>query len=395
MNTDLTFITNEPDKKLLDRFNVLIKNTDFFDVLVGYFYTSGFYAICKPLERTKKIRILIGISTNRQTLELINKSKEEQLGLQFSHSEVKQKFEDAVVAEVEQAQDKRYVEEGILKFIDWLRKGKLEIRAYPTENIHAKLYIITFAKEDRDVGRVITGSSNFTLSGLKDNLEFNVELKNRADYEFAKNKFDELWENSADVGKKYIEAIRKRTWLNNTISPYELYLKFLYEYFKEDLSQPEDIFYRYVPQEFKKLEYQEQAVLNAKRILEEYGGVFISDVVGLGKTYIAAMLSQQLDGRTLVVAPPVLLSKDSPGSWPNVFSDFNLPADFESLGKLDSLLKRGVDKYKNVIIDEAHRFRTDCYSLQQLAKRHLESNKTISKNSPQHYSQSSQLRKLF
>jgi len=369
MSTDLTFITNEPDKKLLDRFNVLIKDTDFFDVLVGYFYTSGFYAIYKSLERTKKIRILIGISTSKQTLELINKSKEEQLELQFSHAEVKQKFEDTVVAEVEQAQDKRYVEEGILKFIDWLKKGKLEIRAYPTENIHAKLYIMTFAKGDRDVGRIITGSSNFTLSGLKDNLEFNVELKNRADYEFAKKKFDELWKNSVDVGEKYIETIQKRTWLNNTISPYELYLKFLYEYFKEDLSQSEDIFYRYVPQGFKKLEYQKQAVLNAKRILEEYGGVFISDVVGLGKTYIAAMLSQQLDGRTLVIAPPVLLSKDNPGSWPNVFSDFNLPADFESLGKLGRLLKRGVDKYKNVIIDEAHRFRTETtISYEQLAQ---------------------------
>lgn len=369
MNSDLTFITNEPDKKLLDRFGVLIKDTDFFDVLVGYFYTSGFYAIYKSLEKTKKIRILIGISTNKQALDLISKSKEEQLEFQFSHAEVKQKFEDTVASEVEQSQDKPDVEEGILKFIEWLKKGKLEIRAYPTENIHAKLYIMTFAKGDRDVGRVITGSSNFTLSGLRDNLEFNVELKNRADYEFAKEKFEQLWKNSVDVSEKYVETIQNKTWLNNTISPYELYLKFLYEYFKEDLSQAEDLFYRYVPQEFKKLEYQEQAVLNAKRILEEYGGVFISDVVGLGKTYVAALLSQQLDGRTLVIAPPVLLSKDSPGSWPNVFSDFNLPADFESLGKLDSLLKRGTDKYKNIIIDEAHRFRTETtISYEQLAQ---------------------------
>jgi len=36
---------------------------------------------------------------------------------------------------------------------------------------------MTFPEEDRDIGRVITGSSNFTQSGLSDNLEFNVELK--------------------------------------------------------------------------------------------------------------------------------------------------------------------------------------------------------------------------
>ena len=102
-----------------------------------------------------------------------------------------------------------------------------------------------------------------------------------------------------------------------------------------------------------------QAVLNARKILLEYGGVFISDVVGLGKTYISAMLAGQLDGRTLVIAPPVLLEKSNPGSWTNVFSDFRVPADFESLGKLDDLINRGTEKYGNIIIDEAHRFRTE------------------------------------
>ena len=100
-------------------------------------------------------------------------------------------------------------------------------------------------------------------------------------------------------------------------------------------------------------------MLNAKKILEEYGGVFISDVVGLGKTYIAAMLAGQLDGRTLVIAPPALLNRNNPGSWPNVFSDFHIPADFESVGKLEAVLNRGVEKYANIIIDEAHRFRTE------------------------------------
>ena len=46
---------------------------------------------------------------------------------------------------------------------------------------------------DSDKGRVITGSSNFTEAGLQDNLEFNVELKNRSDYDFALAKFNELW----------------------------------------------------------------------------------------------------------------------------------------------------------------------------------------------------------
>jgi len=371
-NLDLTFITNEKGQNLLERFKVLIKDTEFFDVLVGYFYTSGFYALYKSLEKTKKIRILIGISAGKGTVELIEQSntgipacdlktqtRMSVLPMQFSHAETKEHFSNLLADEMENTKDSKPVEEGVMKFLEWLQNGKIEIKAYPTENIHAKLYIMSFVEGDRDAGRVITGSSNFTQAGLVDNLEFNTELKTRADYEFAKAKFEELWKDAVDVKDKYVQTIKERTWLNNTITPYQLYLKFLYEYFRDELRQTDEVIFKYVPQEFKRLEYQEQAALNAKKILEEYGGVFISDVVGLGKTYVSAMLASQLDGRTLVLAPPVLLEKANPGSWPNVFSDFRVPADFESLGKLDHLIRGGAEKYKNIFIDEAHRFRTE------------------------------------
>ncbi|GAB6182841.1 helicase-related protein [Thermodesulfovibrio hydrogeniphilus] len=324
------------------------------------------------------MRILVGIRTDKQTHDLIEASKilSAEVAAQagqtesiLSHAETKEKFTNEVLQEMENSDDNFSVEEGIQKFIEWLingksndpnKKPKLQIRAYPSQNIHAKLYIMTFAEGDRDVGRVITGSSNFTQSGLVDNLEFNVELKNRADYEFAKKRFEELWNNAVEVSEEYIQTINEKTWLNQNITPYELYLKFLYEYFKDELSRTDELFAKYLPSDFKKFEYQEQAVLNAKKILEEYGGVFISDVVGLGKTYIAAMLTGQLDGRTLVIAPPALLNKNNPGSWPNVFSDFHIPAEFVSIGKLDEAINlTEIREYKNIIIDEAHRFRTE------------------------------------
>lgn len=358
---DLTFITNEPGKTLKDRFKQLIKDCEFFDCLVAYFCVSGFHAIYKPLQKTERIRILVGIATSRGTYDLIRSAEDGgQNPLLFSHAETKQKIEDTIKYEMTDSEDNQDVEEGVQKFIEWIKEGKLQIRAYPSQNIHTKLYIMTFREGDRDKGRVITGSSNFTQSGLIDNLEFNVELKNRSDYEFAKHKFEELWENAVDVSENYIQTITEKTWLNQNITPYELYLKFLYEYFKDELSRTDEVFTKYLPQDFKRFEYQEQAVLNAKKILEEYGGVFISDVVGLGKTYVSAMLVGQLDGRTLVIAPPALLNKNNPGSWPNVFSDFHIPAQFVSTGKLDEA-KRATEKreYKNVIIDEAHRFRTE------------------------------------
>lgn len=357
---DLTFFTNEDGQSLRHRFEVLIKDTKLFDCLVGYFYTSGFHAIYRSLENTDRIRIIIGISTGRQTYDLLKTAAGvNQQTLKPSHYETKQQIGGLVEKEMEDSEDNRSVEDGVVKFITWIRNKKLEIRAYPSQNLHAKLYIMTFAEGDRDAGRVITGSSNFTEAGLTDNLEFNVELKSRADYEFAKNKFEVLWKDSVEVSEKYIETIESKTWLNQNITPYELYLKFLYEYFKDELSGAEEVFAKYLPQDFKRLEYQEQAILNAKKILEEYGGVFISDVVGLGKTYIAALLAGQIDGRTLVIAPPVLLDRENPGSWPNAFSDFRIPADFESSGKLQDILDKGTDRYSNIIIDEAHRFRTE------------------------------------
>ena len=356
-HSDLTFIVNDREGTLLDRFKKLIKDAEYFDILVGYFYTTGFYKLYPTLEDTDKIRILVGLNTDHKTVELTQISKNNPHIL--SDVETKEDFSQAVVLELEGSEDKSYVEKGIEKFITWINSGKLEVRAYPKENLHSKLYIIKFKEGDRDQGRIITGSSNFTASGLIDNLEFNVELKNFSDYQFAKNQFELLWDDAVPLEEKYKETIRTKTWLNDQITPYQLYLKFLYEYFKNELQIDEIINFEDRPDNFKVLEYQTQAVLNAKKILDEYGGVFLSDVVGLGKTYMAAMLASQLNGRTLVIAPPVLLDKDNAGSWPSVFSDFNLPADFESLGKLDRLIKQGTEKYTNVIIDEAHRFRTE------------------------------------
>jgi len=140
INTDTTFITNEGERNLRDRFRVLIKDTRFFDVLVGYFYTSGFYVLYKSLESTEKIRILIEISTSKQTFDLIQAAQSPvQVAFEFSHAETKEEFSNIVAKEMENAEDNSNVEEGVNKFTEWLLNDKLEIKAYPSENIHAKI----------------------------------------------------------------------------------------------------------------------------------------------------------------------------------------------------------------------------------------------------------------
>ena len=370
MNTDLTFITNEGGQDLARRFSELIKDTRYFDILVGYFYASGFYLLYKELEKTEKIRVLVGIGTDVDIFSAV-KIAEGKKQMKLSHYESKEEFKEKVVKEMDLSKDSPEVEEGIRKFIEWLEKGKIEIRVYPKEQIHAKLYIMTFKEGDRDVGRVITGSSNFSRFGLKSNIEFNVELKNRSDYEFALEKFNELWEEGVDVSEAYVQTIREKTWLNDEITPYELFLKFLYEYFKEEINLDKYSSEFVLPKGFMNLKYQRDAVSQAKKIIEQHGGVFLADVVGLGKTYMAAMLAKELGGRTLVIAPPSLLKEDVPGSWPSVMLDFGIPSKCESIGKLEKILK-DEHEYQNVIIDESHRFRnemTQMYgSLYQICK---------------------------
>jgi hypothetical protein len=214
------------------------------------------------------------------------------------------------------------------------------IKAYPSGNLHAKVYISRFGEDDRDFGRVITGSSNFSESGMVANREFNVELKDRSDVEFALTQFEELWKDAVDLSREYVDTIFEKTWLNDQITPYHLYLKFLYEYFKEDINIDQD-FETYLPEGFMELDYQKQAVISAKKILDAYNGVFLSDVVGLGKTFISALLAQQLRGKILIICPPVLKEY-----WEDTFFEFGVRGfRVESLGKLDQIIKDGAEKY--------------------------------------------------
>jgi len=157
MSSDLTFLTNEPGNSLRDRFSVLLgDDTSFFDCLVGYFFISGFYKLYPALANVEKIRILIGLQTDRTAYELLQQAKEQSELPLKSHASVKEQVPPNVLGELEKSADSVEIETGVHKFVEWVRSGKLEIKAYPSENLHAKVYIMTFAEGDRDKGRVIT-----------------------------------------------------------------------------------------------------------------------------------------------------------------------------------------------------------------------------------------------
>jgi superfamily II DNA/RNA helicase len=369
MKTDLTFFTNEPGASLADRFKDTLEATKYFDVLVGYFRTSGFHQVADSFERVDKIRILVGLNVDRKTYELIE-SVNSQNVLDFNSNKKTQEIAmGTVVSELDISEDSYETEFGVKKFIEFLKSScgdvladkanggngkKLEFRAYPSENIHAKVYISRYDDHQLAFGSVITGSSNFSESGLVANREFNVELKDQADVKFALDQFENLWKDGVDIAESFVETINTKTWLNEDITPYQLYLKMLYEYLKEDINLDKELDF-HMPEGFMELQYQLQAIVSAKKILEAYNGVFLADVVGLGKTYISAMLAQQLGGGKLIICPPVLVDY-----WKETFFDFGVSKfEVESLGKLEKILDSDLDKYETIFIDEAHRFRNE------------------------------------
>lgn len=365
-HNDLKFFTNEPERDLYCRFATILKsNTQFFDALVGYFCSSGFFKLYESLETVEKIRILVGLNVDKFTVKIIDRLTSEVKVAAVSVAEGKELIASEVEKEFEAATSSAEVEKGVRIFIDWLKSGKLEMRMFTDAPIHAKVYIMRKdqSKVPDTFGSVITGSSNFSESGLKNNIEFNVELKDYPDVKFALDKFEVLWARGTDICDTYIQAVEQNTWMRGDITPYQLYLKTLYEFFKEEINADKENFETLLPDGYMRLQYQIDAVIQARQKLDAYNGVFISDVVGLGKTYICAMLANSFNRNTykLFICPPVLVDY-----WKSVLQEFDVSrCDVESLGKLDKIIAKGTDKYSYVFVDEAHRFRnsgTEAYT---------------------------------
>ena len=350
-NNDLSIFTNKNENgiKLSDRLNTVLTNSKYFDVLVGYFRITGFYLLKEQLEDVKEIRILIGLGADIETVRAMDI-------FELSGANATRKVQKVITEEFNNTEDDNLeMENGVFKFCEWIKSGKLKIRMCYEKNVHAKLYIV---RKDPDkvpdqFGNLITGSSNFTFNGLDKNVEFNVELKNQSDVQYGLDFFEELWKDSKDITEDILTTINNDTWMNTNITPYELFLKLLFVYFEEEIDSRQND-YEW-PDGYMNLQYQSDAVTQARNILARHGGVIISDVVGLGKTYIAAMLGKLLDGRRLFIVPPVV--KDN---WESVLADFGYKMSDKvvSLGIVDQLSEMDdIASYKYVFIDEAHRFR--------------------------------------
>ena len=200
------------------------------------------------------------------------------------------------------------------------------------------------------------------------------------DVKFATVEFEKLWVEAVDILPVDVQYLKKGTYLNEEITPFELYIKLLLEYFGKNIDYDPDSMGD-LPQNFKKLSYQIDAVNEGYNMLSKHNGFLLADVVGLGKTVIAAMVAKKFlikNGRDntkiLVVYPPAVER-----NWKNTFRDFHLDkhTKFITNGSLDKILEGHQDywnkeEYDLVVVDEAHKFRNHktgaFFNLQMICK---------------------------
>ena len=363
------FFTNSEENTLIKKFEGVFTynpNIQYFDALVGYFRASGYFRIRPFLDKVPNIRILVGINIDKM---LADAQKE---GLEFfkNHEKTKEDFIKKIQEDIEKANYDKDTEKGILQFIDDLIEKKIQIKAHPEKKIHAKVYILRPEPFNSNTPAIaITGSSNLTDAGLGGgdfyNYEFNVQLNDYDEVKFATDEFEKLWAESVDILPVDIQNIKKETYLNEEITPFELYIKLLTEYFGKNIDYDPDSIGD-LPQNFKKLSYQIDAVNEGFNMLLKHNGFMLADVVGLGKTVIAAMVAKKFvmqNGRNntkiLIVYPPAIEK-----NWKTTFKDFQLDkyTKFITNGSLDKILEGHQDywnkeDYDLIIVDEAHKFR--------------------------------------
>lgn len=380
--------TNREGNTLMKEFEGVLQHNPQIrnlDAVVGFLRASGYFSLRPFLDSINKVRVLIGIDVDKYIAEAARQGK-----LFFgAEDDVKQDCLRQIRKDIESSNYRKEIEDGMFQMVQDLIDGKLELRAHPSKKIHAKIYVLypdDFNQYTQ--GMAITGSSNLSGNGLgiteERQYEFNVKMTQHEDVQFAKDEFEQLWEEAkgCEITADDLKTSIDRTYLKGDVSPYDLYIKMLMEYFSDRILETDNDDPFDMPDGYTKYDYQMDAVIEGYQKLIRYDGFFLADVVGLGKTVIATMIAKKFlieNGRDhtkiLVVYPPAVEQ-----NWKTTFKDFGIDkyANFISNGSLSKVLDEdnynywNADEYDLVLVDEAHKFRSHTTSafeqLQEICK---------------------------
>ena len=382
-------LVDNTDRKLEDIYKKLIPQIEEARIATGYFYLSGFDLYREDLEQLADpdelghapIRILMGRQTNQSTADEIGEGQN--LRDEFK-TEVKESIEELNNAQIGRLDRLR----------DFIAEGLVSVRVRDPENgyFHAKGASFRAPQDDEWTSdddtdtrpcATVVGSSNFTASGHRNNIELNLTSQDRPEAEAFESWYDNQWANAEDFSEEIIRIIDNsdeyQNWrdqqedepeddetpddLGTYIEPFELYKLLAYDELSGNVNIRDSPLYY-----FQTLGYE-----SAKEKLSQFNGCIISDSVGLGKSFIGGELLhdyRQRGDHCLLIVPANLTEQ-----WEDLLQNdtdedgnpyFGLEIDgthldVMSISKFQNLTYNKVqalkDEFDVVLIDEAHRFR--------------------------------------
>lgn len=390
----IPYVIDNQTHRLADVLNALLAEHagHSLDVATAYFNVGGYRVLRENLEQLGSFRLLLGAEP--KTGPEVGLRADERKVL---HAALRGDLECEPFTE----ETLRLVED----LIAFLRRDAVAVRLYEQGFLHAKCYLfygdlgaqrLLFDRLQPHLG--IVGSSNFTAAGLCSNRELNLAHKTLLDEDEIDDAqaramaeqlagarasanlsvgsrrvlksevgarailelvqwYEAQWAASRDFKDDLVELLDTSKFGAHEYSPYEVYLKAIYEYFRDELG---DLPPSGTRSAVELSEFQEDAVKKARKILAKYDGVIVADSVGMGKTWIGKKLLEDFAYhqrmKALVVCPASLREM-----WQRELAGATIAAQVLSQeeigqggGRFDPQAYGDVDV---ILIDESHNFR--------------------------------------
>lgn len=377
-------IIDNQNEKLLDAIRRILPGSRTARFAVGYFFLSGLEAIADILDNLQDWRLLVGNVSSRETIEQIAEgyrrleqaARANEAEAYSRRVEMNQRVQETAekvgetIASIEPTDEAEALVGSIVRLIE---EGKLHVRVHTHGRLHSKAYIFDYGPmydgQGRELPRqengiAIVGSSNFTLSGITHNTELNVIVHGNENHAALTRWFDALWDKAAPFEADLMRSLRQ-SWPLVQVTPYQVYLKVLYELVRDRLEDSVGGEFLWKTEITAALaEFQRNAVRRAVQMIRQYGGCFISDVVGLGKSYIGAAVIKHFE-RTDRARPLIICPASLKNMWEHYNEAYQLNARVLSMGLLrqtddggNLLLNKEIYRNRDfVLVDESHNFR--------------------------------------
>src|SRR5258706_758205 len=384
---NIPFVIDNQQHKMADVLNTLLHHYkgQSLDVATAYFNVGGLPLLCDGLNGLGNFRLLLG--------------DEPEAGFDLGLREVGAKPVKGLIRDLGTESFNEKTLRQVEDLVAFLRQDNVQVRLYTRGFLHAKSYLFYSGGgfERFTPIAAIVGSSNFTRPGLSTNKELNLthranllpeevepervkgllesnerKLLGQLDAEgrlvaanvpgvLAINElaqwYEKQWEAARDFKDELIDLIDASKFGRKEYTPYQVYMKAIFEYFRDDLDNGAESTAS-VRSAVELSEFQEDAVKKARKILASYDGVMVADSVGLGKTWIGKKLLEDyayhMRYKAVVICPASLQKM-----WRDELMSAGIAVRIvtqEALGR-DEFDISEVQDADIILVDESHNFR--------------------------------------